>query len=143
MPERLSISIIEHFEDMPDQRQQAKVLYPLSEVILTTLCAIICGADSYVEIEEFGNAKIDFLRRYLPFEHGIPSHDTLGIIFSNIDSKMFSQKFIEWTRMLQKSIPQFIAVDGKTARRSKDGGREARLRLSSPIAKIPLFALKQ
>ncbi|MDR1243360.1 MAG: transposase family protein [Deltaproteobacteria bacterium] len=90
MAERLTISIIEHFGDMPDPRQQAKVLYPLSEIILLTLCAIICGADSYVEIEEFGNAKIDFLKRFLPFEHGIPSHDTIGIVFSNIDSKIFS-----------------------------------------------------
>jgi predicted transposase YbfD/YdcC len=121
MSERLSISIIEHFEDMPDPRQQAKVLYPLSEIILTTLCAIICGADSYVEIEEFGNAKIDFLRRYLPFEHGIPSHDTFGIIFSSIDSKLFNEKFIQWVRSIQKSIPKFIAIDGKTVRRSKDG----------------------
>jgi predicted transposase YbfD/YdcC len=121
MAERLSIAIIEHFEDMPDPRQQAKVLYPLSEIILTTLCAVICGADSFVEIEEFGNAKIDFLKRFLPFGHGIPSHDTFGIVFSNIDSKLFNKKFIEWARALQKSIPEFVAIDGKTVRRSKDG----------------------
>ena len=62
MAERLSIAIIEHFEDFPDPRQQAKVLYPLPEIILVTLCAILSGADSYVEIEEFGEAKIDFLK---------------------------------------------------------------------------------
>jgi predicted transposase YbfD/YdcC len=121
MSERLSIAIIDHFGDMPDPRQQAKILYPLAEIILATLCAIICGADSYVEIEEFGNAKIDFLKRYLPFEHGIPSHDTLGIVFSSIDAKLFNEKFIEWTRIIQQSIPQLIAIDGKTVRRSKDG----------------------
>jgi predicted transposase YbfD/YdcC len=121
MAERLTISIIEHFGDMPDPRQQAKVLYPLSEIILLTLCAIICGADSYVEIEEFGNAKIDFLRRFLYFKHGIPSHDTIGIVFSNIDSKIFNRTFIEWTRAVQKSIPEFVAIDGKTVRRSRDG----------------------
>jgi predicted transposase YbfD/YdcC len=121
MAEHLSISIIEHFGDMPDPRQQAKVLYPLSEIILLTLCAIICGADSYVEIEEFGNAKIDFLKRFLQFEHGIPSHDTLGIVFSAIDSKLFNRTFIEWTRAVQLAIPKFVAIDGKTVRRSKDG----------------------
>jgi predicted transposase YbfD/YdcC len=121
MSERLSISIIEHFEDMPDPRQQAKVLYPLSDIILLTLCAIICGADSYVEIAEFGKVKLDFLRKFLPFTHDIPSHDTIGIVFSNIDSKIFNNKFIEWTRNLQKTIPKFVAIDGKTVRRSKDG----------------------
>jgi hypothetical protein len=88
-------------------------VYPLFEIILTTLCAILCGADCYVEIEEFGNAKIDFLKRYLPFKHGIPSHDTFGIVFSSIDSKIFNKKFIECTQILQKTIPQFVAIDGK------------------------------
>jgi predicted transposase YbfD/YdcC len=121
MPERLSISIVEHFEDMPDPRQQAKVLYPLSEIILLTLCAIISGADSYVEIAEFGKVKLNFLKKFLPFTHGIPSHDTIGIVFSNIDSKIFNNKFVEWTRNLQNIIHKFIAIDGKTVRRSNDG----------------------
>jgi predicted transposase YbfD/YdcC len=122
MIERQTIAIIEHFEDMPDPRQQGKVLYPLAEIVLTSLCAIICGAESYVDIEEFGNAKIDFLKQFLPFKNGTPSHDTFGIVFSNIDAKVFSEKFIAWARSLQKSIPGFVAIDGKTVRRSKDGG---------------------
>jgi len=121
MEERQHIAIIEHFEDMPDPRQQGKVLYPLSEIILTSLCAIICGAESYVEIEEFGNAKIDFLKQFCPFQHGIPSHDTFGIVFSSIDAKLFSKKFIAWAQALQKSIPGFVAIDGNTVRRSMDG----------------------
>ena len=121
MPERQTIAIIEHFEDMPDPRQQGKVLFPLAEIILTSLCAVICGAESYVEIEEFGEAKIDFLKQFLPFDNGIPSHDTFGIVFSSIDAKVFSQKFIAWAQSLQKSIPGFVAIDGKTLRRSKDG----------------------
>jgi hypothetical protein len=94
MTERQTIAIIEHLEDMPDPRQQGKVLYPLAEIILTSLCAVICGAESYVEIEELGEAKIVFLKQFLPFENGIPSHDTFGIVFSSIDAKGFSQKFI-------------------------------------------------
>ena len=91
--ERQTIAIIEYFEDMPDTRQKGKILYPLAEIILTSLCAIICGAESYVEIEEFGEAKVDFLKQFLPFENGIPSHDTFGIVFASIDAKVFSQKF--------------------------------------------------
>jgi predicted transposase YbfD/YdcC len=121
MAERPIISILEHFDDMPDSRQKGKVLYPLSEIILTSLCAIICGADSYVEIEEFGKAKMDFLKQFLPFEHGIPSHDTFGIVFASIDANLFNQKFIAWAQSLQKAIPKFVAIDGKTVRRSMDG----------------------
>ena len=121
MAERQTISIIDYFEDMPDPRQQGKVLYPLAEIIVTSLCAIIGGAESYVEIEEFGEAKIDFLKQFLPFEHGIPSHDTFGIVFSSIDAKAFSERFIDWAQSLQKSIPGFVAIDGKTVRRSRDG----------------------
>ena len=121
MVEHQTIAIIEHFEDMPDPRQQGKVLYPLTEIILTSLCAIICGAESYVEIEEFGHAKIDFLKQFLPFENGIPSHDTFGIVFSSIDAKVFNEKFIAWAQSLKKFMPGFVAIDGKTVRRSKNG----------------------
>jgi predicted transposase YbfD/YdcC len=121
MTERQTIAIIDYFVDMPDPRQQGKVLYPLAEIVLTSLCAIICGAETYVDIEEFGDAKIDFLKQFLPFENGIPSHDTFGIVFSSIDAKIFSEKFIAWAQSLQKSLPGFVAIDGKTVRRSKDG----------------------
>ncbi len=67
MQTRHGVSALEHFEELPDPRQRAKVLYPLHEIILTSLCAILCGADSYVEIEEFGNAKLKFLQKYYSF----------------------------------------------------------------------------
>ncbi|MDR1945842.1 MAG: transposase family protein [Desulfovibrio sp.] len=70
MSERISIAIIDHFQDLPDPRQQGKVLYPLAEIILAALCAILCGADCYVEIAEFGKAKIDFLKRFYPSNWG-------------------------------------------------------------------------
>lgn len=117
-----NISALEHFEGLPDPRQRAKILYSLPEIILTSLCAILCGADSYVEIEEFGKAKINFLRQFYAFKNGIPSHDTLGIVFSNIDSKKFSELFISWVSSLQKNIPELVAIDGKTIRRSMDNG---------------------
>ena len=79
------IAIIDLCEDLEDTRQQAKVLYPLREIILAALCAVICGADSFVEMAEFGKAKLQFLRQFLPFERGIPSHDTFGSVFSNIE----------------------------------------------------------
>ena len=136
MTECQTISIIDYFNDMPDPRQQGKVLYPLAEIILTSLCAIICGADSYVEIEEFGKTKIDFLKQFLPFENGIPCHDTIGIVFSSIDAKIFSEKFIAWAQSLQESIPGLVAIDGKTVKGSKN-------RDTSPIHVVSAWAAQQ
>lgn len=130
------IKIIDFFSEMTDPRQQAKVLYPLDEIILITLCGVICGAESYVEIEEFGNAKLSFLKRFLAFENGIPSHDTLGIVFSKIDSKEFSAIFSKWVQAIQDKIPKLVAIDGKTVRRSKDNG-------SSPIHVVSAWAVEQ
>ena len=130
------IEFLEFFSDLPDTRQRGKILYPLNEMILTTLCAVICGADSYVEVEEFGNAKLPFLKNYLPFEQGIPSHDTFGIVFSKIDSAAFNTLFIEWVEALQKTIPKLVAIDGKTIRRSRDGE-------SKPIHVVSAWAVEQ
>ena len=69
---------LEFFEEVPEPRQKAKVLYPLPELLLCCLVGVLCGAEGWVEVEEYGEAKLDFLRRFLPFEHGIPSHDTFS-----------------------------------------------------------------
>ena len=81
----------------------------------------MCGADSFVEMEEFGNAKLDFLRSILPFENGIPSHDTFGAVFANLDLKQFNEIFIKLVLSLQKELQKFVAIDGKTVRRSMNG----------------------
>lgn len=114
---------LDHFEDLPDPRQQAKVLYPLPEILLTCLCGAICGAESWVEVEAFGTAKLDFLRRFLPFEHGVPSHDTFGDVFAALDAERFQQAFIAWVGALQADIREVVAVDGKTLRRAFDRRR--------------------
>ena len=92
MDEHQLISIIDHFEDLPDPRQQGKVLYPLAEIILTSLSAIICGADSYVEIAEFGEAKIDFLKQFLPVEHGIQEKKAEYVITVKENQKNFMRR---------------------------------------------------
>lgn len=69
---------LNHFSALEDPRQAAKVVYPLPELLLLVLCATLCGAEDFVEITRWGKRKLDFLRRLLPFEHGIPSHDALN-----------------------------------------------------------------
>jgi hypothetical protein len=74
-----------YFQDLPDLRQRGKVIYPLAEVLLLCLLAVLGGADSFVDIARFGEKKIDLLRRFLPFRDGTPSHDHLGDIFATLD----------------------------------------------------------
>jgi hypothetical protein len=96
------------------------VLYPLDEVLLLTLCAVLCGADGWVSVALFGEQKLDFLRRYRPFDNGTPSHDQLGLIFGALDAQAFQTCFIAWTQALSGAISGVVAIDGKTARRSFD-----------------------
>ena len=89
-------SLLDHFSCLSDPRQSWKVIYPLNEVLLIVLCATMAGADDFVEIEQWSNNKIDFLRRFLPFEKGFPSHDTLNDVINALPADDFSDCFISW-----------------------------------------------
>lgn len=121
------LDFLGHFSALADPRQSVKVLYPLDEVLLLTLCAVLCGADGWVSVALFGKQKLVFLRRFLPFAKGTPSHDQLGLIFGALDAVGFQNCFIAWTQSLAQAIAGVVAIDGKTARRSFDraGGKGA------------------
>src|SRR5713226_887970 len=87
---------LEYFEDLSDPRQHGKVIYPLAEVPLLCLLAVLGGADSFVDIARFGAKKLDLLRRFLPFRDGTPSHDQLGDIFATLDAEKFQRCFVAW-----------------------------------------------
>ena len=87
---------LEHFEDLEDPRQAGKVLYPLDEVLLLCLLAVLAGAEGWVEIATFGKKKLGLLRRFRPFANGTPSHDQLGILFAALDAEQFQACFIAW-----------------------------------------------
>jgi predicted transposase YbfD/YdcC len=114
------LDFLEAFSALPDPRQSKKVLYPLDEVLLLTLCAVLCGADGWVSVALFGEQKHKFLRRFLPFENGTPSHDQLGLIFGALDAQAFQACFIAWTQALSGAIAGVVAIDGKTVRRLFD-----------------------
>lgn len=114
------LDFLGHFADLPDPRQALKVLYPLDEVLLLTLCAVLCGADGWVSVSLFGKTKLDFLRHFLPYANGVPSHDQLGLIFGALDAAAFQKCFIAWAQGLSDTIDGVVAVDGKTLRRSFD-----------------------
>ncbi len=121
------IEFIKHFSSLKDPRQIKKSLYPLEEILFLVLCAVLSGADDWVAISLFGKKKIKFLRRFLSFANGTPSHDQLGNVFAAIDEKQFRQCFIDWASSLHQAIKGVVAIDGKTLRRSFDkaGGKSA------------------
>ena len=111
-----------HFQAVEDPRQEAKVSYPLDEILLLVLCAVISGADGWTSIALYGQKKLELLRRFLPFENGTPCHDQLGILFSRLDMEAFQSCFISWVASLNEMLGGIVAVDGKTLRRSFDTG---------------------
>jgi predicted transposase YbfD/YdcC len=111
-------SLLGHFAVLKDPRQLAKVLYPLPEVLLLVLCATLAGADDFVEIEEWGKTRLEFLRRFLAYERGIPSHDALNDLINAMDPAAFSESFVSWVEGLSESDPDIVAIDGKTSRRT-------------------------
>jgi hypothetical protein len=89
-----AVVFINHFNDLPDLRQRGKVMYPLDEIHLLALLAVLAGADSFVEIARFGCKKRELLRRFRPFLDGTPSHDHLGDIFAALDPTHFQRCFV-------------------------------------------------
>ena len=115
------LTLIEHFKDIEDPRLQRKQLHKLDDIFFITLCAVICGCDGWVAIEKFANIKRSWFEQYLSLENGIPSHDTLGRIFSLIDPKQFQTCFSSWIKEIVKNVTgDVIAIDGKCLRRSHD-----------------------
>lgn len=121
MSEQLWASIERCFGDMHDPRVQGRCGYSLLEILTIAICAVIAGADGWTEIETFGKSKAAWLKRFLPLEHGIPSHDTFGDVFGMLDADEFQRSFMRWVEgVFQVTEGQVIAIDGKTARRSHD-----------------------
>lgn len=134
----MSISILDYFSSLQDPRQSCKVLYPLEEILLVVLCATLSGADDFVEIEYWAKTQLDFLRRFLPFNYGIPSHDTLNDVMNALPAKEFSDCFISWVGSLRECGPEFVAIDGKTSRRSHNKAKG-----QNPLHLVSAWASRQ
>ena len=114
-------SVKEHFSSVSDPRILRKTRHKLIDVIVITLCAVIAGADDWVEIAAFGKEKEQWFKTFLELPGGIPSHDTFGRVFSLINPEEFGKCFVSWIRSaFPLGESDVIAIDGKTARRSHD-----------------------
>jgi predicted transposase YbfD/YdcC len=116
-----AVVFLNHCKDLPDPRQRGKVMYPLEEVLLLALLAVLAGAESFVDIARFGRMKLGLLHRFRPFRDGTPSHDHLGDIFAALDAEHFQRCFVSWVASLIGAPEGVVAIDGKTVRRS--GGK--------------------
>jgi len=109
------------FKEIPDPRMERKKLHSLSDILSLTIIAVICGAESWISIEDFGNAKLEFLKSILDLPNGIPSHDTIERLFKRLNPKHFETVFKEFVLHLGAVTKGMIVnVDGKVLRGSQD-----------------------
>ena len=115
-------TLLESFDDIPDPRMARTRRHSLRDILVLSVLAVICGADGFVQIEDFGKAKEEWLRKILDLPNGIPSHDTIGRVFSMLSPEAFSASFMRWVGTVAELVDdEVVAIDGKTVRRSKDG----------------------
>jgi len=117
--------IMEMFAELRDPRGR-KCRYPLDEILFTVLCAVLCGVDDWETIKMWGRYQLEWLRKYLPYNNGIPSEDTFRRVFAALSATGFEQCFIEWMGQLCPSLAgQHVAIDGKSVRGSRTGEETA------------------
>jgi predicted transposase YbfD/YdcC len=138
-----TVAFLNHFKELPDARKIGKVKYPLDEILLLCLVAVVAGAETITEIARFGRLKLAFLRRFRPFQDGTPAHDHLGDILATLDTEAFERCFVAWVTALTGVRAGVVAIDGKTVRRSGSKTSKKKKDLKSPIHIVSAFAARQ
>src|ERR1700728_4794983 len=125
-PESPISSIMDCFAELEDPRVVERTLHKIIDIIVITICATVCGANSWKAIEAFGHAKYDWLSSFLELPNGIPSHQTFGRVFSILHVRNFHDCFMQWVNWAQiKTEGTIVNIDGKTIRRARDKVRRA------------------
>jgi predicted transposase YbfD/YdcC len=129
------LSLAEAFAGLPDRRVAGRSKHDLVEMLVVTVCALLCGVDDFVGIEAWANERIDWLRRFLKLGSGVPSHDTFGRLFGLLDRRAMEKSFRRWVGSVLPALAEgtVVAIDGKASRRSKMTGQRA-LHLVSAFA---------
>jgi len=133
-----TVVFLSHFKDLEDPRQRGKVSYPLEEILLLCLLAVLAGAQTITDIALFGSKKLALLRRFRPFTNGTPAHDHLGDILAMLDPEQFQRCFVAWVAALTGNPEGVVAIDGKTVRRSGQTRKG-----QAPIHIVSAFAARQ
>ncbi len=109
-----------YFATVDDPRIERTKAHNVLDIIIITMCAVICGADDWVSVAEFGVSKQAWLRQFLDVPNGIPSHDTFGRVFACINPEPFQQRLLQWIQAVQTVRADVMAIDGTTHRGSHD-----------------------
>lgn len=120
MEQKPSLDLETYFAGVEDPRVERTKRHKLLDIFIIAICGTICGAEGWVEIEEFGKEKEAWLKTILELPNGIPSHDTFGRVFARIDPVKFEACFFQWVQSISETITGVIALDGKMLRRSHD-----------------------
>lgn len=116
------VDIVNIFKDVKDYRMQGKIDYPLIEILVISVCAVLCGAEGYSDIAKFGEMKKDMFKQFLALENGIPTDDTFRIVFNCLKPKEFEKCFLKLISKMAKINNQIIPIDGKALRGANDAG---------------------
>ena len=121
MEDKIIPSIAQHFSDLSDPRIDRTKLHKLIDILVIAICAVIAGADNWEDVEEFGQARLEWFQTFLELPNGIPSHDTFTRVFARLDPEQFQACFLRWIAAVSEvTNGQVIAIDGKVLRRSQD-----------------------
>ncbi|TGQ33316.1 ISAs1 family transposase, partial [Mesorhizobium sp. M00.F.Ca.ET.216.01.1.1] len=127
--------LLDHFALIEDDREGWRVAHPLSEVLLLVVCGTIAAGDDFEDIADWGEDNVAFLRRFLPYHHGVPGSRWLRLLMNRIDPGLFANCFQSWATAMRPDAPALVAIDGKTSRGSHDRPRgRAALHLVSAFA---------
>jgi predicted transposase YbfD/YdcC len=114
-------SIVDHFEELVDPRLGRNRRHDLIDIVVLTVCAVISGAETWEDIEDYGKCKLKWLKRFIELSNGIPSHDTVRRLFIRLDPQSLQQCFFSWVEAVREQTEgDVVAIDGKTLRRSGD-----------------------
>lgn len=136
--------LLDHFALIEDDREEWRVAHPLPEVLLLMVCGTIAAGDDFEDIADWGEDNLAFLRRFLPYHHGLPCARWLRMLMNRIDPALFAECFRSWVAAAWPDAPELVAIDGKTSRGSHDRGRgKAALHLVSAFATRERLVLAQ
>jgi hypothetical protein len=134
-PRCVSSARIDHIStlgELPDPRVARTKLHKFEDILLISICSLPCGAESFEDMELFGDSKEPWLRTFLELPHGIPSHDTFHRLFAALEPQRFLDAFMRWTQSLRTVLAdEVVAIDGKALRRAMATGQSPKVILSA------------